>query len=159
VKSEFKITGLEELKKQLEALPANIEKNVTRGALRAGVKVFQARAKELVPVKSGALRDSIKIRAKVNKKTGYLNVKLVVGDKKAWYANMVEGGTIAHLIKPKKRKSLFIAGIMRELVEHPGAHMQPFMRPAFDQTQKEAIDATAAYFRKRIPREIKKAKI
>ena len=154
--TDIEITGLAELKKQLEKLPANIEKNITRGALRAGAKVFQDRAKELCPVgKTGNLKNSIKI--KTSAKNGKISAQVVAGDKKAYYVHMVEGGTIAHMIAPKKSKSLFVAGLLRQLVDHPGAKRQPFMRPAFDEKQRESLDATAAYLKKRIPRELKKA--
>jgi len=155
--TEFEITGLAELKKQLEQLPSKIEKNVTRGAMRAGAKVFQERAKELCPVgKTQDLKNSIKI--KTSAKNGKISARVVAGDKKAYYVHMVEGGTIAHMINAGSGKSLFIAGLLRQIVDHPGAKKHPFMRPAFDQKQREALDAMAAYFRKRIPKEIKKAR-
>ena len=155
--AEIEIKGLAELKKQLEGLPAKIEKNVTRGALRAGAKIMQKRAKDLCPVgKTGALKNSIKIKTRVNKR-GWIEVSVVAGDNKAYYVHMVEGGTIAHIIAPRKAKSLFLAGILREIAHHPGAKASPFMRPAWDEKQRESLDAIRAYFVKRIPKEIKKA--
>lgn len=153
--NEFEVKGLAELHKELEKLPTKIEKNATRGALRAGAKVFRDRAKELAPVKTGTLRDSIKIKTSARKGKA-IKATVQAGSSDAYYAHMVEQGTIAHLIKPRSRKSLFIAGLFMEVVEHPGAGAHPFMRPAFDEKHKEAVQAMAAYLRKRIPKEIAK---
>ncbi len=70
---------------------------------------------------------------------------------------MVEYGTARNWIKPKNRKSLFVAGLLREAVDPPGAKKQPFMRPAIDGKASEAVDTMAAYMRDRIPKEIDKA--
>lgn len=135
--------GLAELHKALQQLPVEIERKLLQGALRAGLKEMQAAAKANVPVKSGALRDSIKVRVRNKKDRWRLKGSVVAGNKTAYYAHMVEFGTAAHLIKPKNRKSLFFAGVMRELVEHPGATPKPFMRPAFDAAAAAAINAFA----------------
>ena len=152
--ADIKIEGLEALYKQLQELPAKIEQNVMRGALRAGQKTFLERARAGVPVKSGDLRNSLRI--KTSSRRGHVTATLIAGDKKAFYAHMVERGTAAHFIKPKKRKSLFFAGLAREVVHHPGAQKKPFMRPAFDQGNREALEATAEYIRDRLPKEFNK---
>ena len=77
--AEVKIEGLEALYKQMQELPLKVEKNVMRGALRAGQKTFLVRARALVPVKSGALRKSLRI--KTNSKRGlvrFLSARLFV---------------------------------------------------------------------------------
>ena len=70
---------------------------------------------------------------------------------------MVEFGTARHWIKPKNRKSLFFAGMAREVVDHPGARARPFLRPAFDSHAATAMEAMADYIRNRLPKEIRKA--
>lgn len=152
--NELHVSGLSELDRLLKELPAKIEGNIMRGAVRAGAKVMEARAKELVPVDDGDLRDSIKVRAK--SKRGQVSATVRAGGKKAFYAHMVEFGTARHFIKPKKRKSLFFAGIAREVVDHPGTSPKPFMRPALDNSQREAVDAAAAYIRARLAKEAAK---
>ena len=47
-------------------------------------------------------------------------------------------------------------GLLREVVDHPGARPKPFMRPAFDGKAQAAIEAMAEYIRNRIPREFKR---
>ncbi len=153
---QVEIAGLKELKQQLERLPARIEANITRTALRRGALVIEERAKELCPVDSGELQDSIKVRAQTKKKSGWINLRVTAGGGKAFYANMVEYGTAPHEIRPKSAKSLFVAGVFRQVVSHPGATARPFMRPAFDEKYQDAIKAFADYMRQRIPREIKK---
>lgn len=153
--SDFQLTGLAELNEILQTLPAKIEANVLRGAMRAGQKVILEAAKANVPVKSGALRDSLKIKTSTRK--GKASATLVAGDKRAFYAHMVEFGTAAHMIKPKKAKSLFFAGLARQVIDHPGAGQQPFMRPAFDEAAPAALDAVREYIATRLPKEIAKA--
>lgn len=153
--SEIQITGLKELNDLLQRLPAKIEANVLRGALRAGQKEILQAAKANVPVQSGDLRASLRI--KTRSKKGVVSATLVAGNKKAYYARMVEFGTARHFIKPKNRKSLFFAGLAREVVDHPGAVASPFMRPAWDASQTAALEAFRAYVANRLPKELQKA--
>lgn len=152
--SELHVSGLSELDKLLKELPAKVERNILRGAMRAGAKVFADRAKELVPVKSGQLRDSIKVSTRSRR--GRVSATVRAGGNKVFYAHMVEFGTARHFIKPRKRKSLFFAGLAREVVDHPGASPKPFMRPALDGGQAEAVNAAADYIRKRLAKEAAK---
>jgi HK97 gp10 family phage protein len=155
--ANVEIKGLAELHQTLQQLPATIERNVLRGALRAGGKVIEAEARSLVPVASGDVRDSIRVSMRVRSKAGWVNAQVKAGNKKAWYARLVEFGTARHWIRPKNRKSLFIAGLFKEAVDHPGAKPKPFMRPAFDNKARAAIDAMADYIRARLPKELRKA--
>ena len=155
--SSVEIRGLAELNKALQELPAKVERNVLRGGLRAGAKVLEDAARAHVPVKRGDLHKSIRVSMRVSSKTGTVRAQVKAGDKKAWYAHLVEFGTARHWIKPKSRKSLFIAGLMKEVVDHPGARPRPFMRPAFDGKWRAAIDAMADYIRTRLPKEFRKA--
>ena len=165
--SSVEIRGLAELHKTLQELPAKIERNVLRGGLRAGAKVMEAEAARLCPeglptldsVKRGAregeLKRSIRVTMRASKST--VRAQLKAGNKVAWYAHLVEFGTARHWIKPKSRKSLFVAGLFKEVIDHPGARPKPFMRPAFDSKWRAAIDAMAEYIRGRLPKEFKKA--
>lgn len=112
--SEIHVTGLADLQKFLDKLPAKMEANVMRGALRQAAKVVAAEAKRLCPESPapkrnrerygsyrGALRDSIKISVRVvrGKVTGFVKA----GNDKAWYARFVEFGTAKHWIQAKTR--------------------------------------------------------
>jgi HK97 gp10 family phage protein len=160
--ADFAITGGDELLAQLQDLPAKIERNVMRGALRAGAKMIADEAKQLCPVGTdvpkghvqGALRDSIRVSVKVS--GGLITASVKAGNAQAFYAHMVEFGTARHFIKPKNRKSLFVAGLLRESVDHPGAKKKPFMRPAADGAASQAVDAIVQYLQNRIPNELNK---
>lgn len=165
--SSVEIKGMAELHKTLQELPAKIERNVLRGGLRAGAKVMETEAARLCPeglptfdsVKRGARQGELKrsIRVTMRASKGTVRAQLKAGNKIAWYAHLVEFGTARHWIKPKNRKSLFLAGLFKEVIDHPGARPKPFMRPAFDGKWRAAIDAMAGYVRDRLPKELRKA--
>lgn len=166
--SSVEIRGLAELHKTLQELPAKIERNVLRGGLRAGAKVMEAEASRLCPeglptmdsVKRGARQGELKrsIRVTMRASKSAVRAQIKAGNKVAWYAHLVEFGTARHWIKPKSRKSLFVAGLFKEVIDHPGARPKPFMRPAFDSKWRQAIDAMADYIRARLPKEIGKVR-
>jgi HK97 gp10 family phage protein len=171
------VKGLDALNKALQELPVKIERNALRGAMRAGAKEFLTLARAKAPVDDGDLRRSIKIRTSA--RGGQVKATVVAGDEVAWYSHLVEFGTKKHIIsmaakdRPTRmtrrglraysirtinrmidRGSLVIGGaFVGPKVEHPGAKPHPFMRPALDAGQRPALDAFAAYLRKRIDKE------
>ncbi len=149
------VSGLADLQKVLNTLPAKIEANALRGALRAGAKVIADEARAQAPQVSGTLRDSIRVSMRSIR--GKVQATVKAGGGKAWYASLVEFGTAQHYIKPRKRKSLFLAGLAREIVDHPGAKAHPYMRPAMDTQAQPALERVAEYLRTRLPKELKKA--
>ena len=186
--STVEIKGLKELDAVLKSFPEKIEQNVMRGAIRAGQKVMLDAVREKLrsngSVRSGDLINILRIQFdRKARKRGWVNAKLVVGSKEAFYAHMLEFGTAAHFIsikedaKPKrqtrrgerkygyrtinkmvKRGSLVIGKhFVGQSVSHPGSSPKPFIRPAFDESQQAAIEAFAEYVRKRLPKELKKA--
>lgn len=141
--ADVTIKGGAELAKTLREFPVKLEAQVMQSALRGGAKLIADRARALVPVASGELRKSIRVRARKNKRTGYVNAYVAAGGRRKgdpFYAHMVEFGTGQHEIRPKGEGSLFIAGVFRRVVEHPGARAKPFMRPAFDAEAQRAVD-------------------
>lgn len=169
------VKGLKELDDLLKTLPANIQKNVMRGAIRSGLNEVGGIAKEMLAadghVVTGNLRKSVRVSFKrKSEKFGWMRGHLLAGDKKAWYSHIIEFGSGSYYagkgsqskkapyeIKPRNRKSLFFAGVMKEIIVHPGVKPSPFMRPALDSGASRAIEAFAAYVTKRLPNEIKKA--
>lgn len=111
---KFEVQGLAALDKAVRQLPKNIQKRVMKTALRAGGRVIAKEAKQNVPVGTGDLKKSIKIVTGKSKKDGALI--FVTTTKDAFYSHMIEFGT-------SKMKA------------------QPFLRPAFDSTQKEVMNA------------------
>lgn len=156
--SELQVNGLLDLQRALQDLPLKIERNVMRGAVNAGGQVFRREARANVPIKSGDLRNSIRVSVRVQSKAGTVEGTVKAGNKRAFYAHMVEYGTQAHIIKAKRGGMLRIGGKLIAQVQHPGARAKPFMRPAFDAGAQKSVDAFAEYIRNRLPREVAKLK-
>jgi HK97 gp10 family phage protein len=142
---------MEDLQRALDQLPPKIERNILRGALRAGAKVPQEKARTGIHDVSGDLAKSV--RVKTSARGGQVKAKVIAGDKKAWYAYLVEMGTAAHFIKAMKAAALSFNGRVVEGVHHPGAKKHPFMRPALDASPQGVLAAAAAYIRKRLTKE------
>lgn len=172
--NQFEVKGLAELDHLLKSLPVKIERNVVKGALRAGQKVMlegaQGQLSEVTKRDSGSLENSLKIRfARRSERLGWVRSFLVAGDKHAFYAHMVEFGTAAfytgkgqtvgspYLIRPNVKKSLFFGGEAIEAVVHPGIKPKPFMRQSLDMYSEASFNAIVNYMQKRIPKELKKA--
>lgn len=147
------VKGLAELQQLMDQLPAKIEANVMRGALRAGMKPVKGEAQHQLAshgsVETGALADGLKIST--SNRRGVVTSHLRVTGKHAFVANWLEfTGAHPHEIKPKARKSLFIAGLFGEVVQHPGFHKKPFLRPALDAKAGEAVVITGEYIKQRL---------
>lgn len=167
--ADLGVKGGEELARALLEFTPNLEKNMMRGAMRAGAKVIADEAKNRVPVDSGELKDSIRVRAgriRAGKVLFYVQagsskpIKKKGADgkteyKNPWYAHLVEFGVKSHPIIAgggTKAGKVLAAGarILGEKVDHPGTAAKPFMRPALDSKASSAIEAIADYLRKRI---------
>ena len=144
------IKGGQELFAMLQTLPVKLEKNILRGAMRAGAKVIATEAKNNAPVKSGELLGSIKIGTKSKK--GQVIASVKVGNKKVWYSHFIEFGTAAHTITAKKG-ALSFGGFVGKSVEHTGIRAKPFMRPALDAKSNQAIQEAGNYIAKRLTKE------
>lgn len=153
---ELKISGLAELDRAIGELSEKLARNVIRGALRAAAKPIADEAFAIAPVRTGRLAATIRVTSKIRYGVPEASVKAgsrVRGGGGAFYAHMVEKGTKAHEIRPKKGKSLFIAGLNRTLVKHPGAQERRYLRGAAERRQAAAVEAFADYCRKRLAKE------
>jgi len=162
------VQGLSDLQKMLDELPAKIEANIMRGALRQGANVYRDRARANAPVgKTGKLKKSIKVKTTLRK--GKAVSQIVAGGGDAFYAKFVEFGTASfyegngrtvgapYKIEPKNRKAMKFGDVFTESAVHEGVRPTGFMRRAFDGGTTEVIDEVAAYVRMRIGREIIKS--
>jgi HK97 gp10 family phage protein len=117
-KTDYTIEGARDIERVLEAIGPKLAGQVGGNAVRAGARVIVKEAKRLVPVRSGHLRDSIKIvTLKKNQKASDV-VGVLIGFEKP-------SSRIAHLIEFG--------------TSHSAA--QPFMRPAMDSQHSEILDA------------------
>jgi HK97 gp10 family phage protein len=78
----LEIQGLEELEKGLSKLEAYVYKDVIKKALTAAAELIAEGARRLVPVKTGALRNAIRVRAG-RSSNGSFSVLAAVG--KRWF--------------------------------------------------------------------------
>lgn len=143
-----KVKGLAELQKMLESLPAKLEANVMRGALRAGMKVVLEDVKNNVPVASGELKSGLKIGTKSRR--GVITATVKATGKHAYLAPWMEFGTKPHLIEGRDGGNLYIGGVYVKSVEHPGVKPRPFMRPALDNQATNATVAVGNYIAQRL---------
>jgi HK97 gp10 family phage protein len=149
------LKGGKELAAFLESLPANVERKIMRGALRAGAKVIKEEAARLLDsngsVKTGELKRGLKVSARA--KGGVVTASVKTRGRHGYVANWIEFGTAAHWIKPKNAKALAYNGIVVDAIQHPGARPKPFMRPAADTQAAAAVTAAAEYIKKRLTKE------
>lgn len=157
------VKGLSDLEKFLRALPVKMEKNIMRGALRAGAGVIKAEAVAECPVGppsaegkrkyglyAGALRDSI--RVSTSSKRGKVIASVKVGGQRkggpnVFYAHIIEfTGATAHSVKG----DLSIGGRFYRKINHPGMQAKPFLRPALDNKANAALEATGKYIKARL---------
>lgn len=149
IKFEVKVSGLKELDAALKELPNNVAKKHLRTALRAGAKIVQAEAKRLAPVETGALKKSIKVRARKRSRRGGVGIIVTTGNKDSlfkgdqFYGGAIEWGwkkVPSFKGKDGKWKSLKTKNPrakpeLRKLI--PGKH---FLENAAKNRAKEAVD-------------------
>ena len=155
-RSTINVKGLSELQAFMDQLPAKLQNNVMRGALRAGIKPMKEMAVANCPIGdpsetnkrkynlyAGALRDSIRVSGRIDTKNNRVVARVVAGGKtksgaNVFYAHMVEFGTRPHALSKGGE------------VTHPGTAPRPFMRPAIDSQAQNAILAAGEYIKKRL---------
>lgn len=121
----IRLTGTKEIAKKLKAMDANLRKKAVDPSLRAGIKEFVEEAKAQAPVKTGKLRDSIKARKDGRSSTRGSTMYIAGVVKAAFYWIFIEYGTSRISAKP-------------------------FMRPAWEASNKRAIDKTIDTLRKKL---------
>jgi hypothetical protein len=147
--AETHVKGLADLQRFLDTLPAKLERNVVRGAMRAAARTALPVARGNINSVSGELAESLKVgaRARGGVVTGYVSTKV-------FYARFVEYGTKPHMISARDGGSLKWGGIFVESVEHPGARpaagVRGFMRAALDSSASAAVLAAGEYMKQRL---------
>ncbi len=82
--------GLQQLVKTLDALPRKLRRKVLRFALRRGATPVRDSAKDFVPIDTGALHDSIRMRERRLGKGTVQAIQIQAGNEEAFYAHIVE---------------------------------------------------------------------
>ena len=144
------ITGIEDIAKALKELPAKMERSVIVAALKEAAKPIRDQAKANVRSVSGELKKSIRTVSVAKKYTvgGGVRVRVMAGNKKAFYAHILEDGAAPHK-EPnefvgrgktkRKNPAMAFGGKILVSVNHPGIKATNFMTNAFLSKGAEAI--------------------
>jgi len=149
-----RIDGLRELNEALKQLPANVAKNVLRGATNAGAAVIRAEAKQRAPVYTGSLISTD------HPPPGTLKKSIVQRQVRELSSQVQQtihiGVRSGKALKDKAGRSL--DAYYWRFVEFGTSKMaaRPFLRPAFEAKKLAAIEAIKKYMAERIPREVEK---
>ena len=162
-KSAFKVNGQKELAAFFNAMPEKLRTGAARSGVTAAAAVFRKEARQQVQKKSGKLAKSIKSgRSRINR-DGTVSIRVRLKGEHAFLGQFLEFGVAPHFIaadessasvkvvnRARKRGedetefggALLIGdNFISGGVHHPGFAPHPFMRPAFDAKQREALQA------------------
>lgn len=132
-----RIEGTKELLKELEQLGGNVKK-ASYQIMGSGAKVIRTEAEALA--QSAAPTSGKVLSVELHRKRGGIEAKIKIKSEK-WYYKFFESGATAHEIKGVP---LVFEGdegrVVIGSVDHPGQAASPFLRPAFDGKQQEALD-------------------
>lgn len=143
--AEVIVHGMAELTQKLQGFAPLLQRKAMTKVVRAGGQIVVKAARGKVNRISGRLARSI--RTTVVRRSGGMQViaRVIAGRRvkkdDPYYALFVERGTKPHEIRPKGKKSLFLAGLMREQVKHPGAKAKPFLQPALEENAEAILAA------------------
>jgi len=165
------VKGREAVRAYFQQIPEALEKKVLRGAARAGAKVIAVEAQDRSV--SALVAKAVKVSTRQTE-PGRVVAKIQVKGDGAFIAPWLEYGTDPHFITVDEGQrggrgikrlnqqlrdsggdaSLVIGGnFVGTTVFHPGARPHPFLRPALDTKEAEAIKAAQAYIDTRLARE------
>lgn len=147
IRVEVKLEGLEEVRAQLLARGETVASVLVRAA-QYGAGVIRAAADADAPSPGSVTTKTVASGKKVRVDIG--------PDKKHWYHRFFEFGADRHEIKPKRAKRLrFEIGdvfVFARAVQHPGMAAKPFLRPAMDEHQGQAVAAVGDVLRGAVER-------
>jgi len=133
--------GFEEIDRRFRRLGHRKATSIMKRSLRAGGKLIVKSAKSKINRRSGTLARSI---GQVTRKGKLGQVRVTIAARKGkskrndgWYAHFVEFGTEPHGISRRDDLSSGRPSVRM----HPGARATPFMRPALDETENDALRA------------------
>jgi HK97 gp10 family phage protein len=146
---ELDLSGLKALASLTQA------RGVTLKGVRAGGKIVQAAAKARAPKRSGALRQSIGLKAQKGNKGKTVALAVIGARKKVQKMVRPPRGTKKILAIPAKYAHLVEKGT-KPRTGHPGAKANPFLRPAFDATKSRAVQEASRVIAEEIQKVIAK---
>lgn len=145
------VHGVEEELRKLAEFPVKVEQRVTRGAVRvAATTMLRAIAPRVPHGATGALADTLRVSTRKQGKQVIGTLRIGNRKKGVYYAGFVMAGTKPHLIKARVHGALGFGGIVRQVVQHPGARAQNFMVEGDAVTRESALRAAFEYATGRI---------
>lgn len=145
VKPTVKVLGTEELNRKFRELLSETKAVLQEAALK-GAEVMQAAANDKAP--------GPHIQTHVSKRRALWAEVEIGPDRAHWYYQFLEYGAQPHTIAPHKAKMLrwFMdtGPVYARLVRHPGIPAEPFLRPAFDESQDAAKDAAGEVIKRAV---------
>ena len=133
----FKLEGFEELSRDLQKLPLELQKKALKKSTSEAIKVIRDQA----AINAKQQKSAFSISTKLSAATGYNAQSLLGISKKKWYLKFKELGTKSHDIWIKTKRVL-----ANEEGQMFGTHVRvkeparPFLIPAFDAKYNEAIE-------------------
>lgn len=154
----WRVEGLRELEDNLRRLRSDVAAKWVNGGLRAGMRVIELAAEGNVPMRSGQLKGTIRVRR--GRKVSDDNRReyfVAAGSRKAggggaFYAHFQELGTKPHAISARKGSALHFGGNYASNVNHPGNPATHFLEKAARNDGPAAIAAFGAYIRAKLAR-------
>lgn len=174
------IKGFAELKRAMQALPKNIQRNVLRGSVNAGARLVRDQARLNAPVMPvalpghqppGTLKRSIVTafipeKSNAQQATYYVTVrqgKKYRGQGKrqdksqdAFYGAWVELGH--HYVAPKPSGTNWAPHRRQQHTTGVFVPPHPFLRPAYEAKKLQSVQAMREYMLQRLPQEVEKAR-
>lgn len=145
MKPTVKVIGTEELNRKFRELLSETKK-VLQEAAEAGADVMQAAANDKAPGRH--------IETHVSKRRALWAEVEIGPDREHWYYQFLEFGAQPHSIGPHKARMLrwfdSKGPIFARVVAHPGIPAEPFLRPAFDESQDKARDAAGEVIKRAV---------
>jgi HK97 gp10 family phage protein len=150
--SNINVKGLSELQAFLDQLPAKMEANIMRSALRAGANVILKQARLNVAAngsrETGVLARGLKVST--SNRRGVVKATVKATGKHGHIANWLEYGVAAHSIRKGARRS---RGKLQDGKLHPGFDEKPFLRPALDGEAQAALLAVGQAVKQRLTKQ------
>jgi len=130
--TDIKLHGLDELRRKLEKIPADIERKAMRKGARAAGLVIQEEAKARAPRRTGKLQKNINLVVR-KRRDGRISALVGLGSD-AFYGKFLERGH-RHIGRGKGRR----AKLRRGTIQGKRIPAKPFMEPAFDAKAEAAL--------------------
>jgi len=123
----IKLEGAADFEKALDQLVAKVARKIVTQPIRKGTKTIAENAKARTPVRTGAMKKAITVRASKTKRRGEISFNVIFDTKR--YSRLVSHS--------KAGRRFFYPAAIEYGTSRQAA--KPFMRPAFDAQKAPAL--------------------